>query len=174
MRRSKRFRGAAAWDDDPMNGLSNLFDTAMVFALGFLLALVASYSIQEMLDPQSTMTMVKNPGDPNMQIIIKDMDKIQVLNMTGKMAGGQGAKIWGPPIVWKTDRWSTCLRTPPHPMIGVSLNSQIVTEKSFVHVVADLDRMSENTISQSSFVACLMPSASTSTVHSPIRCQFSD
>lgn len=93
MRRSKRFSGAAAWDDDPMSGLSNLFDTAMVFALGFLLALVASYSIQEMLDPQSTMTMVKNPGDPNMQIIIKDMDKIQVLNMTGKIAGGQGAKM---------------------------------------------------------------------------------
>jgi hypothetical protein len=28
-----------------------------------------------------------------MQIIIKDMDKIQVLNMTGKIAGGQGAKM---------------------------------------------------------------------------------
>jgi hypothetical protein len=93
MRRHKRFSDAAAWYDDPMNGLSNLFDTAIVFALGFLLALVASYSIQEMLDPQSTMTMVKNPGDPNMQIIIKDMDKIQVLNMTGKIAGGQGTKM---------------------------------------------------------------------------------
>lgn len=93
MRRRRYFSDVAPWDEDPMSGLSNIFDTAMVFALGFLLALVASYSIQEMLDPQSTMTMVKNPGDPNMQIIIKDMDKIQVLNMTDKIAGGQGTKM---------------------------------------------------------------------------------
>jgi hypothetical protein len=76
-----------------MSGLSNIFDAAMVFALGFLLALAVSYSIQEMLDPQSTVTLVKNPGDPDMQIIIKDMDKIQVLNMTDKIAGGQGTKM---------------------------------------------------------------------------------
>ena len=39
------------------------------------------------------MTIVKNPGDPNMQIIIKDMSQIQVLNMTEKMAGGQGSRM---------------------------------------------------------------------------------
>lgn len=80
-------------DEDPMTGLSNIFDTAMVFALGFLLALVASYSISEMLNPQSTMTLVKNPGSPNMEIIIKDLDGIQVLNMTDRLAGGQGTKM---------------------------------------------------------------------------------
>jgi len=82
-----------AHDDDPMNGLANIFDTAMVFALGFLLALVASYSVSEMLNPQSTMTLVKNPGSPNMEIIIKDLNGIQVLNMTDKLAGGQGTKM---------------------------------------------------------------------------------
>lgn len=84
---------ASIHEEDPMSGLSNLFDTAMVFALGFMLALVASYSISEMLNPQSTMTLVKNPGSPNMEIIIKDMEGIQVLNMTDKLAGGQGTKM---------------------------------------------------------------------------------
>jgi hypothetical protein len=76
-----------------MNGLANLFDSAMVFALGFLLALVASYGISEMLNPQGTMTLVKNPGSPDMEIIIKDQDGIQVLNMTDELAGGQGTKM---------------------------------------------------------------------------------
>jgi hypothetical protein len=80
-------------DDDPMSGVSNLFDTAMVFAVALLLALVVSYNIPELLQPESSVTIVKNPGDPNMQIIIKDMSQIQVLNMTNKLAGGQGTKM---------------------------------------------------------------------------------
>ncbi len=80
-------------DDDPMSGVANLFDTAMVFAVALLLALVVSYNIPELLQPETSVTIVKNPGDPNMQIIIKDMDKIKVLNMTEKIAGGQGTRM---------------------------------------------------------------------------------
>jgi len=80
-------------DDDPMSGVANLFDTAMVFAVALLLALVVSYNVPELLQPESNVTIVKNPGDPNMQIIIKDMSQIQMLNMTDKIAGGQGTKM---------------------------------------------------------------------------------
>ena len=80
-------------DDDPMSGVANLFDTAMVFAVALLLALVVSYNVPELLQPEASVTIVKNPGDPNMQIIIKDMDEIQVLNMTEKIAGGQGTRM---------------------------------------------------------------------------------
>lgn len=80
-------------DDDPMSGVANLFDAAMVFAIALLLALVISYNIPELLQPEASVTIVKNPGDPNMQIIIKDMDQIQILNMTDKIAGGQGTKM---------------------------------------------------------------------------------
>ena len=75
-------------DEDPMSGVANLFDTAMVFAVALLLALVVSYNVPELLQPEANVTIVKNPGDLNMQIIIKDMSQIQVLNMTEKMAGG--------------------------------------------------------------------------------------
>jgi hypothetical protein len=80
-------------EDDPMSGVANLFDAAMVFAIALLLALVISYNIPELLTPEASVTIVKNPGDPNMQIIIKDMDQIQILNMTDKVAGGQGTKM---------------------------------------------------------------------------------
>lgn len=80
-------------EEDPMSGVANLFDTAMVFAVALLLALVVSYNVPELLDPQASVTIVKNPGDPQMQIIIKNMDQIQVLNMTEKVAGGQGTRM---------------------------------------------------------------------------------
>ena len=80
-------------DEDPMSGVANLFDTAMVFAVALLLAIVVSYNVPELLDPDADVTIVKNPGDPNMQVIIKDMSSIQVLNMTDKIAGGQGTKM---------------------------------------------------------------------------------
>jgi hypothetical protein len=93
MRRSRLGVLNDSEDEDPMSGVANLFDTAMVFAVALLLALVVSYNVPELLQPEASVTIVKNPGDPNMQIIIKDMDQIQVLNMTEKMAGGQGTKM---------------------------------------------------------------------------------
>ena len=82
-----------AEDDDPLGGVANLVDVAMVFAVALLLALVLSYNVPELLTPDSSVTIVKNPGDPNMQVIIKDMDKIEILNMTEKISGGQGTKM---------------------------------------------------------------------------------
>jgi hypothetical protein len=70
-------------EEDPLGGVANLFDAAMVFAVALLVALVVSYSV----------TIVKNPGDPNMQVIIKDKETIKVMNMTEQIMGGQGSKI---------------------------------------------------------------------------------
>ncbi|WP_369425301.1 DUF2149 domain-containing protein [Methanothrix sp.] len=80
-------------DGDPMDGVANLFDVAMVFAVALLLALVLSYNISELIDPTSSVTVVKNPGEPDMQIIIKNMSSIQILNMTEQLGGGQGTRI---------------------------------------------------------------------------------
>jgi len=93
MRRSRLGVLSDCEDEDPMNGVANLFDTAMIFAVALLLALVVSYNVPELLQPEASVTIVKNPGDPNMQIIIKDLDQIKVLNMTDKIAGGQGTKM---------------------------------------------------------------------------------
>jgi hypothetical protein len=45
-----------------MIGVANLFDTAMVFAVDLLLAVVVSYNVPERLLPERNMTVVKNPG----------------------------------------------------------------------------------------------------------------
>lgn len=62
-------------DDDPMSVVSNLFDVAMVFAVALMVALVSRYNMTEMLSTED-FTMVKNPGEENMEIITKEGEKI--------------------------------------------------------------------------------------------------
>ena len=80
-------------EEDPLGGVANLFDAAMVFAVALLVALVLSYNVPELLDADASVTIVKNPGDPDMPVIIKDQETITVMNMTEQIMGGQGSKI---------------------------------------------------------------------------------
>ena len=91
--RSTRKRIVLDEEEDPLGGVANLFDAAMVFAVALLVALVVSYNVPELLDADASVTIVKNPGDPNMQVIIKDKEAITVMNMTEQLMGGQGSKI---------------------------------------------------------------------------------
>lgn len=58
-------------DVDPMSVVSNLFDIAMVFAVALMVALVGRYNMTEMFSKED-FTMVKNPGQENMEIITKE------------------------------------------------------------------------------------------------------
>lgn len=62
-------------DLDPMNSVSNLFDVAMVFSVALMVALVSYLDVADMLFSDS-FTMVKNPGQENMQIITKEDGEI--------------------------------------------------------------------------------------------------
>lgn len=62
-------------DNDPMSIVSNLFDVAMVFAVALMVALVSHYNMTEMFSKED-FTMVKNPGKENMEIIVKEGEKI--------------------------------------------------------------------------------------------------
>lgn len=98
MSKSRRYRrsGILIGEDDPspMNGVGNLFDTAMVFSVALLVALVMSYSLPELLNSSEDLTIVKNPGSQDMQIIVKEEGKpIEVLNMTDNIGGGTGEAL---------------------------------------------------------------------------------
>ena len=63
-------------NSDAMSVVSNLFDVAMVFAVALMVALVTRYNMTEMLSKED-FTMVKNPGKDDMEIIIKEGEKIR-------------------------------------------------------------------------------------------------
>ena len=69
-------------DENPMSGVANLFDVAMVFAVALLVALVTSYHLPELITPDQDVTIVKNPGEPTMEIIVKSGETIETLNMS--------------------------------------------------------------------------------------------
>jgi hypothetical protein len=95
-RRRSRRTGLINDEDEqnPLTGVANLFDIAMVFSVALLVALVMSYQLPELLSSTEDITIVKNPGQKDMKIIIKDQGKpIEVLNMTDQIGGGTGEAL---------------------------------------------------------------------------------
>ncbi|VTR96673.1 Uncharacterized protein OS=Chthoniobacter flavus Ellin428 GN=CfE428DRAFT_2833 PE=4 SV=1: DUF2149 [Gemmata massiliana] len=76
-------------DDDPAAGLLNLFDIWLVFAVSLLLAAL-TYS--QAARPDSA-TPVKNPGEPDMEIVNKQGQEIETLRMTDRQLTGEGQKL---------------------------------------------------------------------------------
>lgn len=95
MSRRRKYRDIIGEEEEePMSGLANLFDAAMAFAVILLIAFASSTHLPELLSEQSKATIVKNLGEEDMEIIIKEGKEIKHLEMTNKTAGGKG-KILG-------------------------------------------------------------------------------
>ena len=96
-RRRKQGRRRHIIDEDeqnPLTGVANLFDIAMVFSVALLVALVMLYQLPELLSSTENITIVKNPGQENMQIIIKEEGKpIEVLNINDEVGSGTGEAL---------------------------------------------------------------------------------
>lgn len=77
--------------DNPMNSVGNVFDVAMVFSVALIVAIFMSVGLTEMLTSDDV-TIVKNPGKENMQIIQKTEDGIEILeiNAEEQIGGGIG------------------------------------------------------------------------------------
>ena len=74
---------------DPLGSLANLFDIALVFALAFMVALISFLQIPGMLQSKDY-TIIINPGQPDMEIIIKEGEVIDHYEATDAVGMGQG------------------------------------------------------------------------------------
>lgn len=81
-------------DEDPLSGMANLFDIAMVFALALMVALVTRFQMNEVFS-KDDYTMVKNPGKENMEIVQKKDNNIVKYKGTQGVGNenGNGKKI---------------------------------------------------------------------------------
>lgn len=79
-------------DEDPLSGVANLFDVAMLFAVGLLLVTMMHFNLTELLTSQD-ITIVKNPGQEDMQVIIKNETEIETLNMTEETVTTMGKLV---------------------------------------------------------------------------------
>jgi Uncharacterized conserved protein len=92
-RRSRRGRRGSVFArndvDNPMNSVGNVFDVAMVFSVALLIALVMAFNVGELLT-DSDVTIVKNPGMDNMQIITKVNDTFEIMEINAEQEIGGG------------------------------------------------------------------------------------
>lgn len=76
-------------EDDPILSVVNLIDVFLVIIAALLLAVAQSPA-----NPFSAeqVTVIKNPGKENMEIMVKDGKKIEHYKASGEIGEGQGAK----------------------------------------------------------------------------------
>jgi len=84
--------GLADTHPDPMEYMGNLFDVAILIGVGFLVLALTGFGLNELLS-KDTVTIVKNPGQPNMEIITKQGSRIERLKATNEQAQGTGIPV---------------------------------------------------------------------------------
>lgn len=75
--------------DDPILSVVNIIDVFLVIIAALLLA-VANNPMNPFT--ADNVTLIKNPGKPNMEMIIKDGRKIERYKSSGKIGQGEGDK----------------------------------------------------------------------------------
>jgi hypothetical protein len=84
--------GLADDHQDPMEYMGNLFDVAILIGVGFLVLALTGFGLNELLS-KDTVTIVKNPGQANMEIITKQGQRIERLKQTEAQAQGSGIPV---------------------------------------------------------------------------------
>ena len=80
-------------EQDPMTGVANLFDVALVFIVALLLSLMATFQILDFFNPDSEITVMKKVKD-QWQIITKKGKEVKVKKVTDRTVGGdEGFKL---------------------------------------------------------------------------------
>jgi len=80
-------------DEDPISSVANLFDIAMVFAVALILAMFTALSVPELLDSNTDVTIIKNAGKANMEIVMKKGVKIDRYRVSSEEIGGNGQRL---------------------------------------------------------------------------------
>jgi len=77
---------------DPMESMGNIFDVAILIGVGFLIMALSGIGMKEFLSKEP-MTIVKDPGGKNMEIITKTGNKVERFKATDTQAQGAGTPI---------------------------------------------------------------------------------
>jgi len=78
--------------DDPMAYMGNLFDVAILIGVGFMIVALSGFGLKELISKQDV-TIVKNPGTAQMEIITKENGQIKTLKQTPQQAQGTGKAV---------------------------------------------------------------------------------
>lgn len=98
MKNSHRYRrglgliGGSHTDDNPLTIMANLFETGLVFALGFMVSLISAMNLLDIFNPETKVTITTERKD-GMQIMVKEGNKTTVRRMTKNIGSGDGTRL---------------------------------------------------------------------------------
>lgn len=94
MRRSRQGLGliSSEGDDDLLSGVANLFDIGVVFALGFMVALISALSLLDIFDPDQRVTITKERED-GLEVIIRENQQTTIRRLTQNVGSGDGTRL---------------------------------------------------------------------------------
>jgi len=75
-----------------MAEMGNLFDVAILIGVGFLVVALSGFGLRELISAEDV-TIVKNPGAADMELITKTDGRIERLKATDTTAEGLGTEI---------------------------------------------------------------------------------
>ncbi|MBW1740880.1 MAG: DUF2149 domain-containing protein [Deltaproteobacteria bacterium] len=94
LKRKRQDRHLGARQEEPLQGVANLFDVALVFIVALLLSLMATYQILDFFSEKSEITIVKKNEQGQLEIITKRGKEIKVEKVTDRKVGGEeGIKL---------------------------------------------------------------------------------
>jgi len=76
---------------DPLDGLVNLFDLAIVLGVAFLLAALSALKLTGVLTGQSV-AVIQTPGSKDQTIVVKNGSKLETTHLTNEHVAGVGTK----------------------------------------------------------------------------------
>ena len=77
---------------DPLDGLVNLFDLAIVLGVAFLLAALSAFKLTDLLGHKDV-TLVRDPGTKQQTILVKKGTHVQVLHLSNQQVVGEGVRV---------------------------------------------------------------------------------
>ncbi len=89
LKRRRLGRQFSAKQEEPLHGVANLFDVALVFIVALLLSLMATYQVLDFFSEKSEITIVKKNEEGRMEIITKTGKEIKVEKVTDRKVGGE-------------------------------------------------------------------------------------
>jgi len=90
MRRSRPI--LADKHEDPTEAMANLIDVFLLVGVALLIFSLSGFGLKDLLS-KSDVTIVKNPGKIDMELIVKSAGSIRRLKASGKTAQGAGTRI---------------------------------------------------------------------------------
>jgi hypothetical protein len=76
-----------------LSAVANLLDIFLVFIVGLLVSFLGAYQLQDLLSPDSQVTVLKQSAGGELTIITKKAAKIEAVKISRTEAEGRGARL---------------------------------------------------------------------------------